>query len=108
MIFQKSDISFAILSSYSLDIAWIYQFFDPAVPVIMVAQPGATGEASVKNVLPNWIKTTPFLPGGRGCMHMKVRHLIDYCILIEITERFSLTIVYASEIIRLIVHVLDI
>lgn len=25
----------------------------------------------MKEVLPNWIKTTPFLRGGRGCQHMK-------------------------------------
>ncbi|KAG5640711.1 hypothetical protein DXG03_007468 [Asterophora parasitica] len=67
----KSDLSFAILSSYALDFAWIYEFFDRSVPVIMVAQPDATGQASLKNVLPNWIKTTPLLRGGRGCQHMK-------------------------------------
>ncbi|TFK36150.1 tyrosyl-DNA phosphodiesterase-domain-containing protein [Crucibulum laeve] len=68
---KTSDIAFAIMSSYALDFPWIYQFFDPSVPVIMVAQPDATGAASVKNVLPNWIKTTPPLRGGFGCQHMK-------------------------------------
>ncbi|KAF9461346.1 tyrosyl-DNA phosphodiesterase-domain-containing protein [Collybia nuda] len=68
---KKSDLSFAIMSSYSLDFSWIYEFFDRSVPVIMVAQPDATGQPSLKNVLPNWIKTTPLLRGGRGCMHMK-------------------------------------
>ncbi|PFH50374.1 hypothetical protein AMATHDRAFT_145281 [Amanita thiersii Skay4041] len=68
---KKSDLSFAILSSYSLDWAWIYQFFDPALPVIMVAQPDETGEAALKYVFPNWIKAAPRLPAGRGCMHMK-------------------------------------
>ncbi|RDB17512.1 Tyrosyl-DNA phosphodiesterase 1 [Hypsizygus marmoreus] len=68
---KKSDLEFAIMSSYSLDFSWIYEFFDRSVPVIMVAQPDPTGQASLKNVLPNWIKTTPFLRGGRGCMHMK-------------------------------------
>ncbi|KAG6853081.1 hypothetical protein C0991_007011 [Blastosporella zonata] len=51
--------------------AWIYEFFDRSVPVITVAQPDASGAASLKNVLPNWIRTTPFLRDGRGCMHMK-------------------------------------
>ena len=60
------------MSSYSLDFPWIYQFFDPAVPVIMVAQPDATGEATLKYVFPNWIRATARLPAGRGCMHMKV------------------------------------
>lgn len=61
------------MSSYSLDFPWIYEFFDKSVPVIMVAQPDATGAATIKNVLPNWIRTTPFLPNGYGCQHMKVR-----------------------------------
>ena len=69
---KKKELEFAILSSYSLDWAWIYEFFDRSVPVIMVAQPDASGEASIKNVLPNWIRTTPFLRAGYGCQHMKV------------------------------------
>ncbi|KAF8637115.1 hypothetical protein AX17_003019 [Amanita inopinata Kibby_2008] len=68
---KKSELAFAILSSYSLDWAWIYQFFDPAVPVIMVAQPDETGQATLKYVFPNWIRATASLPAGRGCMHMK-------------------------------------
>ena len=70
--FQTSDLALAILSSYALDYSWIYSFFDPSVPVIMVAQPDASGEATVKIVLPNWIRTTPFLRAGYGCQHMKV------------------------------------
>ncbi|KAF9480645.1 phospholipase D/nuclease [Pholiota conissans] len=69
---KKSDLAFAILSSYALDLPWIYQFFDHTVPVIMVAQPDASGEATIKNVLPNWIRSTPFLRAGRGCQHMKL------------------------------------
>lgn len=71
---QKSDVAFAILSSYALNMPWIYEFFDRSVPVIMVAQPDETGRASLKNVLPNWVRTTPALRGGRGCMHMKVSY----------------------------------
>ncbi|GAW05961.1 phospholipase D nuclease [Lentinula edodes] len=69
--FWAIDIAFAILSSFALDIPWIYSLFDPSSPVIVVAQPDSNGKASVKNALPNWIKTTPFLRGGYGCMHMK-------------------------------------
>lgn len=69
---QKTEIAFAILSTFALDIPWIYSLFDPSVPVIMVSQPDASGKTSVKNVLPNWIKTAPFLRNGYGCMHMKV------------------------------------
>ena len=31
------------------------------------------GHETIKEVLPNWIKTTPFLRNGWGCQHMKVR-----------------------------------
>ncbi|KJA22168.1 hypothetical protein HYPSUDRAFT_41333 [Hypholoma sublateritium FD-334 SS-4] len=68
---KRSEMAFAIMSSYALDFPWIYHFFESSVPVIMVAQPDASGQAEIKNVLPNWIRTTPHLPGGRGCQHMK-------------------------------------
>ncbi|TEB20188.1 phospholipase D/nuclease [Coprinellus micaceus] len=68
---QKSELAFAIVSSYALDLPWFYEFFDRSVPVILVAQPDANGYASIKNVLPHWIKTTPPLRSGFGCMHMK-------------------------------------
>ncbi|KAK0490374.1 tyrosyl-DNA phosphodiesterase-domain-containing protein [Armillaria novae-zelandiae] len=64
----KSDISFAILSSYAHDIPWIYQFFEREVPVIFVAHGESEG---MRNILPNWIKTVPKLNGPYGCMHMK-------------------------------------
>ncbi|KAF8128029.1 hypothetical protein EV363DRAFT_452845 [Boletus edulis] len=67
----KADISFAILSSYSTSVSWIYEFFDPRTPAILVAQPDSSGRAAIKNVLPNWIMTVPFLRYGRGCQHMK-------------------------------------
>lgn len=68
---QKSDISFAILSSYSLALSWIYEFFDRDTQVIMVAHDAARPEA-MHNVFPNWVRTVPKLHNGRGCMHMKV------------------------------------
>ncbi|SJL01230.1 uncharacterized protein ARMOST_04548 [Armillaria ostoyae] len=64
----KSDISFAILSTYAHDIPWIYQFFEREVPVIFVTHGESEG---MRNVLPNWIKTVPKLNGPYGCMHMK-------------------------------------
>jgi tyrosyl-DNA phosphodiesterase-1 len=72
---QKSDISFAILSSYSLALSWIYEFFDRDTPVIMVAHDAARPEA-MHTVFPNWIRTVPKLHNGRGCMHMKVCFII--------------------------------
>ncbi|EKM76167.1 hypothetical protein AGABI1DRAFT_45345 [Agaricus bisporus var. burnettii JB137-S8] len=68
---NKSELAFAILSSYSLDFPWIYEFFDRSVPVIMVAQPDAMGQAAIKYTFPTWVKTTPPLRGGFGCQHMK-------------------------------------
>ncbi|KAF8841337.1 phospholipase D/nuclease [Paxillus ammoniavirescens] len=68
----KIDISFAIISSYSTSVSWIYEFFDPHTPVILASQPDQSGRATIKNVLPNWIMTVPFLRNGRGCQHMKI------------------------------------
>ncbi|THU77695.1 hypothetical protein K435DRAFT_877517 [Dendrothele bispora CBS 962.96] len=69
---KKSDISFVILSTYALDLPWLYSLFDPAVPVILVTHPtDARAQTSLKNVQPNWIKTTPVLRAGLGVMHMK-------------------------------------
>ncbi|KIM82075.1 hypothetical protein PILCRDRAFT_786360 [Piloderma croceum F 1598] len=68
---KKSDISFTILSSYSLALSWIYEFFDRDTPVIMVAH-DATRLEAMHNVFPNWVRTVPKLHNGRGCMHMKI------------------------------------
>ncbi|KAF9491900.1 phospholipase D/nuclease [Pleurotus eryngii] len=68
---EKGDLSFAIIASYVASVAWIYEFFDPSVPVIFVTQPDPSGNAGIKNILPHWIKTVPFLKNGYGCMHMK-------------------------------------
>ncbi|TFK73058.1 phospholipase D/nuclease [Pluteus cervinus] len=70
----KSDIAFAIISSFASDVPWMYQFFDPSTPVILVGQPDVTGQPDLKIILPNWIKTTPKLRAGHGCMHMKLFH----------------------------------
>ncbi|KAK7688570.1 hypothetical protein QCA50_008108 [Cerrena zonata] len=67
----RDEISFAILSAYCIDFPWIYSLLNPTTPVIVVAQ-DPQGRETLKEVLPNWIKTTPMLRGGRGCMHMKV------------------------------------
>ncbi|KIK15083.1 hypothetical protein PISMIDRAFT_336014 [Pisolithus microcarpus 441] len=67
----KSQITFAIISSYSTLVSWIYEFFEPRTPVIIVAQPDSSGQAGIKNILPNWVMTVPFLRNGYGCQHMK-------------------------------------
>lgn len=72
---QKSEIELAIISTYALQLPWIYTFFHPSTPVVLVTQPAPSenGNPTIKEVLPNWIRVTPFLRGGRGVMHMKVR-----------------------------------
>src|ERR1700722_14089079 len=92
---QKSELAFAILSSYALDIAWVYQFFDPSVPVIIGAHPSGENSSSpsVHYALPNWIKTMPRLRGLYGCMHMKVGQTsftIQRLLLIFVRTRHSL------------------
>ncbi|KAI1791374.1 phospholipase D/nuclease [Ganoderma leucocontextum] len=66
----KEDIEFAIISAYCWNYSWVYKFMDRGTPVIAVDH-SPTGDASIKTVLPNWIRTTPFLRSGFGCMHMK-------------------------------------
>ncbi|KAI0049016.1 phospholipase D/nuclease [Auriscalpium vulgare] len=72
IIGDKTQVSLAIISSYALNISWIYEFFAPETPVVIITQPApGIGDATVKQVLPNWIRVTPFLRGGRGVVHMK-------------------------------------
>ncbi|KAI9431173.1 phospholipase D/nuclease [Lactarius indigo] len=73
IIGDKSQIELAIISTYALQLSWIYAFFSPSTPVVLVTQPSLSesGNATIKQVLPNWIRVTPFLRGGRGVMHMK-------------------------------------
>ncbi|PIL25690.1 hypothetical protein GSI_11440 [Ganoderma sinense ZZ0214-1] len=71
----KEEIEFAIISAYCWNYSFVYELMDRKTPVIAVDH-SLTGEsydseASIKAVLPNWIRTTPFLRGGFGCMHMK-------------------------------------
>ncbi|KAJ2931935.1 hypothetical protein H1R20_g5159, partial [Candolleomyces eurysporus] len=58
---QKSEMEFAIISSYSLDLPWVYQFFDPSVPVILVAQPDANGQATTLQRMLHSINVVPAL-----------------------------------------------
>ena len=49
--------------------------FIPFCAPVVVTQPAPSenGNATIKELLPNWIRATPFLRGGSGVMHMKVR-----------------------------------
>ncbi|KAH9851198.1 phospholipase D/nuclease [Lenzites betulinus] len=66
----KEDIAFAVVSAFCWTYPWIYSMFSPNTPVIAVDH-DPRGEATLKAILPNWIRTTPFLRNGFGCMHMK-------------------------------------
>ncbi|KIJ27239.1 hypothetical protein M422DRAFT_191264 [Sphaerobolus stellatus SS14] len=70
---DTSDLDFAILSSYSTpEPSWVYSFFPPSVPVILVGQPSEDGTSSIKYLFPNWVRVAPFLRYGRGAMHIKL------------------------------------
>ncbi|OJT09751.1 Tyrosyl-DNA phosphodiesterase 1 [Trametes pubescens] len=66
----KEDIEFAIVSAFCWSYQWMYGMFSPDTPVIAVDH-DPRGNATIKAILPNWIRTTPFLRNGFGCMHMK-------------------------------------
>ncbi|KAI0369539.1 phospholipase D/nuclease [Pilatotrama ljubarskyi] len=70
IIGQKEEVEFAIVSAFCWNFPWVYAMFHPSTPVIAVDH-SPTGDASIKTILPNWIRTTPFLRNGFGCMHMK-------------------------------------
>ncbi|KIP12180.1 hypothetical protein PHLGIDRAFT_124343 [Phlebiopsis gigantea 11061_1 CR5-6] len=67
----RHEIAFAVVSAYVINLPWFYSFFNRETPVVVATQ-DPHGNETIKEVLPNWIKTTPFLRGGRGCQHMKV------------------------------------
>ncbi|CAE6507406.1 unnamed protein product [Rhizoctonia solani] len=69
---SRNGLSFVIASSYALDLPWLYQLFPPDVPAIIVTQPGQDGHAEVHHALPGWVRASPKLEGGRGCMHVKL------------------------------------
>ncbi|EIW56343.1 phospholipase D/nuclease [Trametes versicolor FP-101664 SS1] len=71
----KEDIEFAIVSAFCWSYQWMYQLFSPNTPVIAVDH-DPRGNATIKAILPNWIRTTPFLRNGFGCMHMKFMLLL--------------------------------
>ncbi|KAL5498179.1 hypothetical protein ACEPAH_2309 [Sanghuangporus vaninii] len=72
IIGPKSEITLAILSSYSNNMDWLYTFFDPTTPIIVINQPGEDGNSGLKQLAPNLLMTKPFIRNGRGCMHTKL------------------------------------
>ncbi|KAI0673243.1 phospholipase D/nuclease [Trametes maxima] len=70
IIEPKDGIEFVVVSAFCWNFPWVYQMFSRSTPVIAVDH-SPSGDASIKAILPNWIRTTPFLRNGFGCMHMK-------------------------------------
>ncbi len=71
MPFQKSDISFAILSSFVSEMSWIRGHFDSSTPVVFVTHgENDTTQNTTHRICANWIGITPKL-GHMGCFHMK-------------------------------------
>ncbi|EPS99962.1 hypothetical protein FOMPIDRAFT_1060549 [Fomitopsis schrenkii] len=96
--FRLSDIlaptdgmEFAIVSAYVYNFPWLYSMIKPETPVITVAQ-DPQGMRTLKAILPNWIKTTPPLRNGMGCMHMK------FMILFYKTGRLRIVVTTANMI----------
>ncbi|KAL5520519.1 hypothetical protein ACEPAG_9743 [Sanghuangporus baumii] len=57
VIGPKSEIILAIFSSYSYNVDWLYAFFDPTTPIILVNQPGEDGNSGLKQLPPNLLMT---------------------------------------------------
>ncbi|PAV15621.1 phospholipase D nuclease [Pyrrhoderma noxium] len=72
IIGSKKDITFAILSSFSNDINWLYGFFDQSTPIILVNQPGQNKNTEVKRLANNMLMAMPFMRNGWGVMHIKL------------------------------------
>lgn len=70
-LYQPQDIKLIVMAAYCVDPDWLLRILPQNTPIILIAQPAADGNTSVHHILPNWVKTTPFLRAGRGCMHMK-------------------------------------
>ncbi|KZT68593.1 phospholipase D/nuclease [Daedalea quercina L-15889] len=87
----RDDIEFAIVSAYVYNFPWLYSMINPRTPVVAVAQ-DPQGEETIKTILPNWVKTTPFLRNGMGCMHMK------FMMLFYKTGRLRIVITTANMI----------
>ncbi|KAJ6536854.1 hypothetical protein B0H19DRAFT_1240713 [Mycena capillaripes] len=87
----RAELAFAVLSAFVVDASWLYGFFEPETPVVLVGDAGTSGggqegghvhlpdadgphSPTLKNIFPNWVRVCPPLPlanNGRGCMHMK-------------------------------------
>jgi hypothetical protein len=67
-----SELTLAILSSFTCDPEWLQSHFAAAVPIILVAGTGdEESNASLRKISGNRVQTCPRLGKG-GCMHMKV------------------------------------
>ncbi|KAJ7236350.1 hypothetical protein C8J57DRAFT_1530159 [Mycena rebaudengoi] len=53
---NKEELVFAVLSAFVSDPAWLYAFFDPGTPVVLVGHPDDVDSRknALKNIFPNW------------------------------------------------------
>lgn len=87
----REELAFAVLSAFVADPTWLYEFFDPATPVVLVLDTTGVGgdvdarEPALKNIFPNWVRVCPPLHNGRGCaristvLNWALTRLADAC-----------------------------
>ncbi|KAJ7205869.1 hypothetical protein C8J57DRAFT_1484924, partial [Mycena rebaudengoi] len=70
---NKKELVFTVLSAFVSDPAWLYAFFDPGTPVVLVGHldDADSRKNALKNIFPNWVRVCPPLRDCRGYMHMK-------------------------------------
>ncbi|KAJ7493823.1 hypothetical protein FB451DRAFT_1360519 [Mycena latifolia] len=83
----REALALAVLSAFVIDPTWLYGFFNPATPVVLVTDAAMCGgdpdaeEPTLKNVFPAWVRVCPPMPssggGYRGCMHIKLMLLFN-------------------------------
>ncbi|KZV95003.1 phospholipase D/nuclease [Exidia glandulosa HHB12029] len=72
IIGDKNDLAFAVVSSYSNDIAWLMSMFPDKVPVVLVNHPMSEGGNDLHFLSTNWLLVSPAMPANRGAMHIKL------------------------------------
>ncbi|KAF7300378.1 hypothetical protein HMN09_00921100 [Mycena chlorophos] len=80
----KEELAQAILCAYVVDPVWLYSFFDPTTPVVLVTDAKMCGAKQdgdergsgplLRHILPNWVRVCPRvhrIGDFDGSMHMK-------------------------------------
>nr|GAT54541.1 predicted protein [Mycena chlorophos] len=80
----KEELAQAVLCAYVVDPVWLYSFFDPTTPVVLVTDAKMCGAKQdgdergsgplLRHILPNWVRVCPRvhrIGDFDGSMHMK-------------------------------------